>query len=256
MKDDDSVRWTIEELRAAVAVALGEGYDGPPNGRVRDVPDQRTIRYYTTLGLIDRALEMRGRTALYGARHLVQLVAIKKLQAKGQSLAEVQQALVGQPNAAIARLAGLSLGRLKETRAREPSSLRSFWKDAPLPACKPEVGDTLPSGAPEKVSGTVMPSTDRAAPETVPDTFFVPSGAPEKVSGTVMRSTDRAAPETVPDTFFVQGIQLAANVTLLVAGSRALEDSDLAAVRLASKSLIDLLTKLEILPPREEGDPR
>ena len=123
MKNDEGVRWTIEELRAAVATSLEQRYDGPPNARVRDVPDQRTIRYYTTLGLIDRALEMRGRTALYGTRHLVQLVAIKKLQAQGQSLAEVQQALVGQPTGAIARLAGLSLGQFKENRIprAEPS---------------------------------------------------------------------------------------------------------------------------------------
>jgi DNA-binding transcriptional MerR regulator len=227
MKNDEIVRWTIEELRGAVAAALGEGYGGPPNGRVRDVPDQRTIRYYTTLGLIDRASEMRGRTALYGTRHLFQLVAIKKLQAQGQSLAEVQQALVGQPTAAIARLAGLSLGRLKEKPAQGPRSTRSFWKEAPAPACKPKAEEAPRSGASFK-----------------------------KVSGTVMRNTTQAVPETVPDTFLVQGIQLAANVTLLVAGSRTLEESDLAALRLASSPLIDLLTKLEIISPREEGDPR
>ena len=54
----------------------------------------------------------------------------------------------------------------------------------------------------------------------------------------------------------LQGILLAANVTLLIANSRTLEDRDLAAVRLASSSLIDLLTELEIIPPRAEGDPR
>src|SRR5580704_5372227 len=116
--EDDGVRWTIEELRASVAAALGEGYDGPPNGRVRDVPDQRTIRYYTTLGLIDRASEMRGRTALYGPRHLLQLVAIKKLQAKGQTLAEVQQALTGQTDAALERLAGVGAGQSKGAAKR------------------------------------------------------------------------------------------------------------------------------------------
>ena len=73
------------------------GYDGPPNGRVRDVPDRRTIRYYTTLGLLDPPAEMKGRTVLYGRRHLLQLVAIKQLQARGQSLAEVQRAWSGSP---------------------------------------------------------------------------------------------------------------------------------------------------------------
>ena len=86
MKNGEETLWTIDELGERVAEALGgPGYDGVPSGRVRDVPDLRTIRYYTTLGLLDRPAAMRGRTALYGPRHLLQLVAIKRLQARGLS---------------------------------------------------------------------------------------------------------------------------------------------------------------------------
>src|SRR3954468_20845544 len=98
--------WTIDELGAAVTAALAEGHDGAPNGRIRDVPDLRTTRYYTTLGLLDRPAEMRGRTALYGPRHLLQLVAVKKLQAGGLSLAQVQERLAGATEAALRELAG------------------------------------------------------------------------------------------------------------------------------------------------------
>src|SRR6267154_4882891 len=87
--------WTIDELGSRVALALSVDYDGQASGRVRDVPDRRTIRYYTTLGLIDRPTEMRGRTALYSRRHLLQLVAIKRLQAQGSTIAELQRALLG-----------------------------------------------------------------------------------------------------------------------------------------------------------------
>src|SRR5256885_341273 len=87
--------WTLNELTARVALALTEDYAGAPNGRVRDVPDPRTIRYYTTLGLLDRPGELRGRTALYGRRHLLQLVAIKRLQAQGLTLNQVQERLLG-----------------------------------------------------------------------------------------------------------------------------------------------------------------
>src|SRR5215470_6793752 len=99
--------WTLDELCAQVALALAVDYAGAGNGRVRDVPDRRTIRYYTTLGLVDRPAAMRGRTALYGRRHLLQLVAIKRLQAHGLSLAEVQERLLGLTDAALARLAKL-----------------------------------------------------------------------------------------------------------------------------------------------------
>ncbi len=106
MKNGEAMLWTIEELGERVAGALSAGYGGVPSGRVRDVPDLRTIRYYTTLGLLDRPAEMRGRTALYGQRHLLQLVAIKRLQARGLSLAAVQERVVGLSNAALRRLAG------------------------------------------------------------------------------------------------------------------------------------------------------
>src|SRR5438105_9530709 len=98
--------WTIDELGAMVALALSVGYAGQANGQVRDVPDRRTIRYYTTLGLIDRP-QLEGRTALYGKKHLLQLVAIKRLQAEGRTLAEVQQALAQVPLRTLEKLARL-----------------------------------------------------------------------------------------------------------------------------------------------------
>ena len=74
---------------------------------------------------------MRGRTAFYGRRHLLQLVAIKKLQAKGQTLAEVQRTLTGQTDGALARLAGIDLDQTWPGPDAAPSSRREFWKEAP-----------------------------------------------------------------------------------------------------------------------------
>ena len=129
--------WNIDELGAQVALALSVNYDGPADGRSRDVPDRRTIRYYTTIGLIDRAQEMRGRTALYGRRHLLQLVAIKRLQGRGLALSAIQQRLVGLDNAALARIAKLpDLSGL--TRDERPSErAESFWKEVPASVAAP-----------------------------------------------------------------------------------------------------------------------
>jgi DNA-binding transcriptional MerR regulator len=80
----------MDELVERVREALTAEYPGAPNGRVRDLPDRRAIRWYTTIGLVDKPLGMRGRTALYGPRHLQQLVAIKRRQSEGRSLAEIQ----------------------------------------------------------------------------------------------------------------------------------------------------------------------
>src|SRR5205809_950859 len=110
--------WDLDELCAQVALALAADYAGQASGRVRDVPDGRTIRYYTTLGLVDRpvAVPGKGRTAFYGRRHLLQLVAIKRLQAQGLSLSEVQARLVGRAGGVLAWTGRFALGR-SETAA-------------------------------------------------------------------------------------------------------------------------------------------
>lgn len=120
--------WRLDELSSRVERALSVGYRPASSGRVRAVPDRRTIRYYTTLGLLDRPAEMRGRTAYYGQRHLLQLVAIKRLQAEGLSLAQVQQGLTGLDADALAEVAQLP-DELPdtETAPRRPD----FWAAAP-----------------------------------------------------------------------------------------------------------------------------
>ncbi len=65
------------------------------NHRVQWDLQPRLIRYYTTLGLLDRACEKRGKAMFYGPRHLFQLLSIKRLQSQGLSLAEVQSRLLG-----------------------------------------------------------------------------------------------------------------------------------------------------------------
>jgi DNA-binding transcriptional MerR regulator len=97
--------WTLDELTERVGEALSVGYHGQPSGRVRHLPDQRAIRWYTTIGLVDRPAATRGRTAMYGPRHLLQLVAIKRLQAQGLSLVAIQAELAGATDAQLARVA-------------------------------------------------------------------------------------------------------------------------------------------------------
>lgn len=130
-----SGRWTIHQLVEMVRLALGRvGYDGQESKRVRDVPDERTIRYYTTLGIVDRPVEFRARTAYYGPRHLLQLVAIKRLQARGWSLLEVQKALAGADEVKLMALAGLPddfLQRLAQASADRPSESSDVEANVP-----------------------------------------------------------------------------------------------------------------------------
>lgn len=132
--------WTLEELATAVAEVLATSGVDQPSGRVGDVPRARDIRYYATLGIVDRPAAFRGRIALYHQRHLLQLVALKRLQSEGLTLAEIQTRLVGLPDSRLQLLArvpdALRVPRRSDRAARETSGSVS------PPTAKPKRADT------------------------------------------------------------------------------------------------------------------
>ena len=81
---------SLQELVAEAAVLLSEAAIDQPSGRVSDVPTVRTVRYYASHGLLDKPAAHRGRAALYNHTHLMQLLAIKRLQAQGLTLEQVK----------------------------------------------------------------------------------------------------------------------------------------------------------------------
>lgn len=78
--------------------------------RVQAAPDARTVRYYQTIGLLDRPVRYDGRTARYGHRHLLQLVAIRTLQSNGLSLSQVQALLTGSTNQELQQIVDSAMG--------------------------------------------------------------------------------------------------------------------------------------------------
>jgi DNA-binding transcriptional MerR regulator len=95
------------------------------NGRVRDVPNERLVRWYVTVGLVDPPLSRRGRVAQYGRRHLLQLVAVKRRQAEGRSLAEIQAELAGATDEALA--AAARIPDIEPGRDVPPAAPARFW---------------------------------------------------------------------------------------------------------------------------------
>ena len=136
--------WTLEQLSDRVADLLSDDYDGQQSGRVRELPNGRTIRWYTTIGLVDRPLATRGRVALYGGRHALQLAAIKRLQAKGLTLAEIQEHLLGATDAQLARIAQAEV-RLDTdpSNSVEAHFTREFWRTTPGPTTVADTDNTV-----------------------------------------------------------------------------------------------------------------
>jgi DNA-binding transcriptional MerR regulator len=146
-------RWNLDELAERVDAALAVDYPGQPSGRVRAVPDRRAIRWYTTIGLVDRPVAYQGRTALYGPRHLLQLVAVKRLQAKGLPLVAIQQELAGATDTQLARVAHLPAGA---TSVPAPASAVTAGGGGP------QAGRESRLGGESRAGGTAVPDGERA----------------------------------------------------------------------------------------------
>jgi DNA-binding transcriptional MerR regulator len=196
--------WTILELAELAAGTLAASEpsgsdagtaDGPEgagteasraraNGRVRDVPNERLVRWYVTVGLVDPPLSRRGRIARYGRRHLLQLVAVKRRQAEGRSLAEIQAELAGATDETLAAIAGVPDGALapESPRGEVASAPSRFWtRQARQPG------------------------------EPAPDE---PTPTPDEPTPDAAARGDRG--QAVPPTGLVHGVRLAPGVTLLL----------------------------------------
>jgi DNA-binding transcriptional MerR regulator len=175
-------RFTLADLADTSASALDALGIAARNGQVRDRPDARTIRYYTALGLVDRPTEMTGRTARYGDRHLLQVLAVKALQARGASLADVQRALVGATADELRRAIGPGLPAALAAAARpatEPD--RAFWRTPPAaapPATPPlaAASEAAPSAAAQSATPPLAAASE-AAPSAAAPSAAVPLAA-------------------------------------------------------------------------------
>ena len=205
--DAANKHWTIGELGRQVERALADGYDGQRSGRVRAVPDRRTIRYYTTLGLIDRPARMQGRTALYSRRHLMQVVAIKRLQSDGLTLAQVQQKLAGITDHDLAELARLPEQPVDDNEGADEAGADEVGANE-VAADEDEAGEQEP--------------VDRRAD------FW------QRVPGPVASPP----PDQRPGPRAVTALQLAPGVTLLVDGQHELDPDQLAE---AARPLLEAL---------------
>jgi len=198
--------WTIVELAELAAGALdtsgtlgpdtsaatggseGELDEGPgagplrANGRVRDVPNERLIRWYGTVGLVDPPLSRRGRVARYGRRHLLQLVAVKRRQAEGKSLAQIQAELAGLTDEALAAIAAVPVF------GSAPARPGSSW-----------------------------PAAEATAPAAAGPGRFWARQPQQAVAGAPATGTDQDCGD-VPTAGLVYGIRLAPGATLLLDG--------------------------------------
>lgn len=125
--------WTVEELLERAQGLISEYGQAGGSRRVRWEPNQRLVRYYTTLGLVDKPAGRRGQVVHYGPRHLLQLLAIKQMQTEGMTLQQIQARMLGLPDSMLAELAGIPSERLGLPRVEPPAPPERFWERRAAP---------------------------------------------------------------------------------------------------------------------------
>jgi DNA-binding transcriptional MerR regulator len=236
--------WTILELAelaadalaatplAAAETATSAGVGTPSgraraNGRVRDVPNERLVRWYVTVGLVDPPLSRRGRVARYGRRHLLQLVAVKRRQAEGRSLAEIQAELAGATDETLAGVARLTDASPAPQAA--PAAPDRFWarqprepgpaapdaegpdQAGPLAAERSGHGPAVDSERPDRAG-----SVDAARPDRAGSVAVAQRGAPATAAA---QGAGKVRGAAGPPAGLVYGIRIAPGVTLLLEGA-------------------------------------
>ena len=82
--------WNARGLAAHAAALAGAAGVRPTSAVARATPSMRAVRFYVSIGLLDRP-EGAGTAATYGYKHLLQLLAIKIRQREGQTLEVIKR---------------------------------------------------------------------------------------------------------------------------------------------------------------------
>ena len=101
--------WGLRDLAAVAGAVLEASNVVPLNAAARARPTERTIRYYVTRGLVSPP-EGRGTAAVYGYRHLLQVLAIKLRQMEGATLDALTAEFAGMTGDVVERRVAAVLG--------------------------------------------------------------------------------------------------------------------------------------------------
>ncbi|HEX8491794.1 MAG TPA: MerR family transcriptional regulator [Pyrinomonadaceae bacterium] len=107
----------VAELASEAAKILAESGLAQERGTVSDVPDERTIRYYLTEGLVSPAEDKQGTASVFGYRHLLQLLVVKKLQAEHLPIRKIRELVESREVRDLERLLGLDGGTTSKNEA-------------------------------------------------------------------------------------------------------------------------------------------
>ena len=128
---------TIDQLLAASIQMLEQlGIEQDPQSRVSALPDLRSFRMYRSQKLIDDPNTKIGVAGDYGRKHVLQLVAIKAMQAQRLPLREIRTRLADMDESALEKWLSDSTATLPRTKTKTasttPAQTTERWIQVPL----------------------------------------------------------------------------------------------------------------------------
>jgi DNA-binding transcriptional MerR regulator len=96
----------VAELATQAAKILAESGPAQARGTVTELPDERTVRYYQTEGLLSPAEDKQGTASVFSYRHLLELLVVKKLQSEHLPIRKIRSLVDGRTERELERLLG------------------------------------------------------------------------------------------------------------------------------------------------------
>jgi len=129
-------------------------------GTVTSVPDERTIRYYLAEGLIQSSEERQGTASVFGYLQVLQLVAVKKLQAEHLPIRKIRELVDGKNEQELETLLGV--GAQSGSRAND-SEAKRYLESLLAPSMSKVSGSNARAAAPRSA-----PMMTAAAQQAIP----------------------------------------------------------------------------------------
>ncbi len=125
-----SESFSLEELSERINSWCEEHEVVPASGQAGEIVSERNIRYYRTLGLMDAP-----EGGVYGEKHLLQLTAVRLLQAQGRPLRQIRELLYGRSVQELREIRRRGLAEAQRTSAAVRLTLPvedELWRAIPL----------------------------------------------------------------------------------------------------------------------------
>lgn len=200
----------VRELAHAAEHFLRSIGTSQERGTVKDFPNERTIRYYITEGLLDQAIEKRGVTSIFGYEHLLTLLVIKKLQSDGLPISVIKTLISGKSVEELEKLFG--------------EEMHSFTSEKELEDFRRSIGHTDESevqrfSTPMAAAPPPELPKKNAAKEYLESLLFRPNRKGESESPDLALSAAPAPPQRPPATSDWRRYEIVPGVELHIARS-------------------------------------